>query len=152
MTVGGDRGLTLHQSPKVNSSKTSSFTGTSNKTITTFTFSETVTNLSFTIIDIDSDTNDFHDAPALSSASTYTATEASSTYMNGTGSVANPWRASSATSPVADASTTGNVTVTFPSVNSFDLHYWNLATAYASNYDGDQRIFVGDMKITDDAC
>lgn len=150
-TVGGttSRGLTLHQSPKVDSSKTSTRTD-ANKSITTFTFSESVQNLSFTITDIDSATDDFVDAVAISGAS-YSGVLADSTYLQGDGSVGNPWRGK-VVEAQDDTSNGGNVTVTFPEVTSFQLHYWNQQNSWSLSIDGDQRIFLTNFRVTYNAC
>lgn len=151
-TVGGttSRGLTLHQSPKVDSSKTSTRTD-ANKSITTFTFSESVQNLSFTITDIDSETDDFVDAVAISGAS-YSGVLADSTYLQGDGSVGNPWRGKVVAPQDDTTSNRGNVTVTFPAVTSFELHYWNQQGSSSPSIDGDQGIFLTNFRVTYNAC
>ena len=151
-TVGGttSRGLSLHQSPKDDSSKTSTPTN-ANKSITTFTFSESVQNLSFTITDIDSATRDFVDAVAISGAS-YSGVLADSTYLQGDGSVGNPWRGKVVQALDDTTSSRGNVTVTFPSVTSFELHYWNQHELSSPDIDGDQGIYLTNFRVTYNAC
>lgn len=151
-TVGGttSRGLSLHQSPKVDSSKTSTPTN-ANKSITTFTFSESVQNLSFTITDIDSATRDFVDAVAISGAS-YSGVLADSTYLQGDGSVRNPWRGKVVQALDDATSNWGNVTVTFPEVTSFQLHYWNQQDSSSPDIDGDQGIYLTNFRVTYNAC
>ncbi|WP_158707669.1 hypothetical protein [Janibacter massiliensis] len=151
-TVGGttSRGLSLHQSPKVDSSKTSTRTN-ANKSITTFTFSESVQNLSFTITDIDSATRDFVDAVAISGAS-YSGVLADSTYLQGDGSVGNPWRGKVVQALDDATSNWGNVTVTFPEVTSFQLHYWNQQDSSSPDIDGDQGIYLTNFRVTYNAC
>lgn len=151
-TVGGttSRGLSLHQSPKVDISKTSTRTD-ANKSITTFTFSESVQNLSFTITDIDSEDDDFVDAVAISGAS-YSGVLANSTYLQGDGSVGNPWRGKVVDAQDDATSNRGNVTVTFPEVTSFQLHYWNQQNSWSLLTDGDQGIFLTNFGVTYNAC
>ena len=151
-TVGGttSRGLTLHQSPKNDRSKSSTPTN-ANKSITTFTFSESVQNLSFTITDIDSEDDDFVDAVAISGAS-YSGVLANSAYLEGDGSVGNPWRGKVVGAQDDTTSDRGNVTVTFPEVTSFELHYWNQQESSSWRIDGDQGIFLTSFRVTYNAC
>lgn len=143
----------LHQSPASDANKVYSMTTTRNKSVTTFTFSETVTNLSFQIMDIDSVDRDFYDAVALSSASPWTGTRVNATQLQGTGTTSSPWRPWNYAQAVDDQTgTAGNVRVNFPTVTSFDLHYWNISDGWSTTLDGDQRIFLSDFTLTYDAC
>ncbi|MCV7719360.1 hypothetical protein M3C89_008425 [Micrococcus luteus] len=154
-SIGGATGpLALHQSPKVNTNKSENLTN-ANKTITTFTFTQPVTSLSFSITDIDSAASDFRDAVALVSATPYTATIRNTATVTGNGTLGTPWRAVSRTAPVPDSSTDGTVDVRFAgTVKEFQIHYWNIAPASqsASDVDGDQAVFVSNLQLTYDAC
>lgn len=154
-SIGGATGpLALHQSPKVNANKSENLTN-ENKTITTFTFSQPVTSLSFSIADIDSAASDFRDAVALVSATRYTATIRNTATVTGNGTLGTPWRAVSRTAPVPDSSTDGTVDVRFAgTVKEFQIHYWNIAPASqsASDVDGDQAVFISNLQLTYDAC
>lgn len=154
-SIGGATGpLALHQAPKDNTKKSASLTD-ANKTITTFTFSQPVTSLSFSITDIDSNAYDFRDAVALQSSTPYTATVRNTATVMGKGTVSTPWQAVSPTAPVADSSTDGTVDVRFTgTVTSFTITYWNIAPAAQSdpNVDGDQAIFISNLQLTYDAC
>lgn len=155
-SVGGASGpLALHQSPKENTAKSDLLTTDANKTITTFTFTQPVTSLSFSIADIDSAASDFRDAVALVSATPYTATIRNTATVTGNGTLNTPWRAVSPTAPVPDSSTDGTVDVRFAgTVKEFAIHYWNIAPASqsASNVDGDQAVFISNLQLTYDAC
>ncbi|MGM0781025.1 MAG: hypothetical protein ACQEUF_04100 [Actinomycetota bacterium] len=154
-SVGGASGpLALHQAPKENTAKSDRLTD-ANKTITTFTFSQPVTSLSFSITDIDSAASDFRDAVALVSATPYTATIRNTATVTGNGTLNTPWRAVSSTAPVPDSSTDGTVDVRFAgTVKEFTIHYWNIASASqsSSTVDGDQAVFISNLQLTYDAC
>lgn len=137
----GATSLQLHQSPSSNDAKVSSWSTTSNKSITTFTFSRPVTNLSFTLRDIDSAQQDFWDGIALA-GTPFTAGKANASYLDGTGALDNPFRANGNNRGVGDSSTDGNVTITMASVTSFEFHYWNLSDSSALFVDGDQKVFL----------
>jgi len=137
----GATSLELHQSPISDNQKVGTWTGTSNKSITTFTFSRAVTNLTFTICDIDSAQNDFWDGIALAGAP-FTSGKANATYVLGDGSTGNPFRADNGNRPIGDNSTDGNVTITMPSVTSFEFHYWNLSSSSSWLVDDDQAVYL----------
>lgn len=138
--------LTLHQSPIRDGNKVSTWTSTSNRSITRFTFSRPVTNLVFTLRDIDSAARDFLDAIAIVGAS-FTPTITNPTLITGDGSTGNPLRSAGANAPVANGSTDGNVTISMPSVTSFDLYYWNLSDTSSNQIDGDQKVFLSAMSF-----
>ena len=144
----GDRGLAFHQSPKSDSNKGYS---TANLSSYSFTFSRPVSNLSFTITDIDSHQYDFDDMVSITSASPYTYTKADSTFIQGTGTYSNPF-STAYYQNVPDTGTAGNVTIKFASVTSFNLYYWNYESGYSSTIDGDQRIFLSDFTVTYNPC
>ena len=144
----------LLQAPVDNAAK-SDERNDANKTITTFTFDRPVTNLTFTITDIDSASSDFTDGVAVSSASPFTTTKANSTRtgLNGSGTLADPWRPFSYNNPVPDSGTNGNGTVRFAGeVTSFQIHYWNQTKASDPRIDGDQKIFISNLSLTYNAC
>ena len=146
----GAASLVLHQSPKRDADKSSLFTGTSNKSVTTFEFSRPVTNLTFTIRDIDSTSNDFWDAIALVGPS-FSAVKANSGFVIGNGGLASPFRADGSNKPAGNASTDGNVAITMPSVTTFEFHYWNLSNT-ASSVDGDQKVFLSSFGLDYKPC
>ena len=153
--VGGQTNpLVLHQAP-VNNADKSDERNDANKTTTTFTFDRPVTNLTFTITDIDSALRDFTDGVAVSSASPFTTTKANSTQtgLNGSGTLADPWRPFSYDNSVPDSGTNGNGTVRFAGeVTSFQIHYWNQTAASSRYIDGDQKIFISNLSLTYNAC
>ncbi|AKU16096.1 hypothetical protein VV02_09870 [Luteipulveratus mongoliensis] len=131
-TVGGlgQRAITLAQEFPTNTS-----TRAENQ-IATFTFSQAVTGLQFTICDIDSASNGWWDQVELTSAAAFTAVPG--TGVSGTGSTASPWHATSNNTNYPNTSGQGNVAVTMPGpVTSFQIRYWN-ATRLKSN----QAIFI----------
>lgn len=149
--IGGQpRPLSIHQSPKDDTYKTDTLSS-ANLTVTRISFSRPVQELGFTISDIDSHEYDFWDAVAIKSDSIYSHTINDRTMVTGTGSVNNPWTATSNHTSIPDASTKGNVTVRFGSVTSFDIYYWNRTADYA-DIDGDQRIFISNLSVVYNAC
>ena len=137
----GTASLQLHQSPRNDADKVGTWTGTTNKSVTRFTFSRPVTNLTFIIRDIDSAQNDFWDGIALAGAG-FTFGKANASYVIGDGSTDNPFRSDNGNRPIGDNSTDGNVTITMPSVTSFDFHYWNLSDSATWFVDDDQAVFL----------
>ena len=86
----------------------------------TFTFSRAVSNLRFTLLDIDRWTNLYQDKVWIAGAA-FNATKANA-QVTGSGTSADPWLGS-ATGGVADTSTAGNVAVVMPTVTSFTISY-----------------------------
>ncbi|NYE35767.1 hypothetical protein F4692_000871 [Nocardioides cavernae] len=146
----GATSLQLHQSPRRDGDKVDTWTTTSNKSITTFTFSREVTGLTFTIRDIDSAFRDFWDGIALAGAA-FTSSRANASYVSGTGALTDPFRSSSNNLGVGDGSTDGNVAITMPTVTSFEFHYWNLSST-GSSADGDQKVFLSGLSFDYKPC
>lgn len=142
--------LVLHQSPWRDADKVGTWSTTSNRSITTFSFSREVTDLSFIIRDIDSSSGDFWDGIALS-GTTFTSTKSNSGYVSGTGAVSDPFRSGGVNYPVGDNATDGNVTISMASVTSFEFHYWNLSDT-GSSADGDQKVFLSGMSFAYRPC
>ena len=130
--------------------KSSSLTDTANQSVTTFTFSEPVSDLRFTIMDIDGAVNDFLDAVSLTSSSRYSSVISAS--LMGTGTTADPCRPS-ITTPVNNDTAGAEASITFPEpVTSFALIYGNALSASTKQTDGDQRIVITDLTLTHNAC
>lgn len=112
-----------------------------------FTFSESVSNLRFSITDIDrvwtSTTRDFIDGVSLTSDSQFTATAPSGSTVIGAGTVANPWRNSTEGNKREDGPG-GQIDVAFTgSVKTFTIRYDNLGReAITSGVNNDQAVFV----------
>ena len=146
----GDRALIFHQSQVNDAKKSSSLTDTAHQSVTTFTFSEPVSDLRFTIMDIDGGANDFLDTVSLTSSSRYSSVISAS--LIGTGTSANPWRPRS-TTPVNNDTAGAEASVTFlEPVTSFTLIYGNALSASTQQTDGDQKIFITDLTLTYNAC
>lgn len=112
----------------------------------TFTFSEPVTGLSFTVTDIDSNQGDFNDRIELSGAFTYAI--ANTTRLGGAGTQASPFAPTSTNFPVADTQNAGNVTITYPgTITTFTITYWNAVTSY-SGVDRDQGVYLTDFSFS----
>ena len=146
----GDRALIFHRSPVNDAKKSSSLTDTANQSVTTFTFSEPVSDLRFTIRDIDGALNDFLDTVSLTSSSRYSRVISAS--LMGTGTTANPSRPS-ITTPVNNDTAGAEASITFPEpVTSFALIYGNTLSASTQQIDGDQKIVITDLTLTHNAC
>ncbi|QIM21215.1 hypothetical protein G7075_08865 [Phycicoccus sp. HDW14] len=110
----------------------------------TFTFSEPVVGLTFTMTDIDALTGDFVDMVELSGTFTYAH---ATTRTTGAGTVASPFR-NTQNGDVANTSNNGNVTITYPgAITSFQLTYWNAVTSY-SGVDRNQIVTIADMAFS----
>lgn len=130
--------------------KSSSLTDTANQSVTTFTFSEPVSDLRFTITDIDGALNDFLDTVSLTSSSRYSRVISAS--LMGTGTIADPWRPR-ITTPVNNDTAGAEASITFPEpVTSFALIYGNALSASTQQIDGDQKIVITDLTLTHNAC
>ena len=146
----GDRALIFHQSPVNDAKKSSSLTDTANQSVTTFTFREPVSDLRFTIMDIDGAVNDFLDTVSLTSSSRYSSVISAS--LMGTGATADPCRPS-ITTPVNNDTAGAEASITFPEpVTSFALIYGNALSASTPQIDGDQKIVITGLTLTHNAC
>lgn len=112
-----------------------------------FTFSESISNLRFSITDIDrawtSTTRDFIDGVSLTSSSRFTATVPAGSTVAGAGTVASPWQNSTEGNKSEDAPG-GQVDVAFTGpVQTFTIRYDNLGRqAITSGVNNDQAVFV----------
>ncbi|RYC05814.1 hypothetical protein [Nocardioides zhouii] len=127
----------------------------------TFTFGQPVSNLVFTLTDIDSTSNDFRDALVISGGFTpeFTApgVELFVNNANGNGNQTTPdrWYQSVSASAAVDdtAGSNGNLRVKFAGpVSTFAITYWNRQSAYDAGTDTNQRIFVSDMTFDYKPC
>lgn len=106
----------------------------------TFTFSRPVTNLSFSIGDIDGGRgHSWSDRVSLSSGFTVTSLASG---VTGSGTAASPFAPNGSTS-LSYTQTTGNVTVNYASASSFTL-----TLANATGFTGAQNIVIGPMTFT----
>jgi hypothetical protein len=112
------------------------------------TFSRAVSNLRFTITDIDSNDawgsgNDYRDQVELTGVRTAVATSrgGGNFYVVGSGTQASPWQMYDDDTAAGDSGDArGNLAVTYPGpVSSFQLDYWN------SSGRGQQAIFLSDF-------
>lgn len=110
----------------------------------TFTFSEPVVGLTFTMTDIDTLNGDFSDRVELSGTYTYAH---STTRTTGAGTQASPFR-NTQNGDVANTQNFGNVQITYPGpVTSFSMTYWNAITSY-SGVDRNQIVTIADMTFS----
>jgi hypothetical protein len=149
--VGGlnQAGLVMYQST------TSTGVGTFNdRGVYTFTFTRPVTNLTFTVTDVDSGGNQYWDRLMLTPGFTQQFRAAA---LTGAGTQADPYRATNANAPVNDfTSSNGNVRVTYPgAISSFTITYWN-ESANLGNQPGtlnnQQAIFLSDLTFDYKPC
>lgn len=104
-----------------------------------------VSNLAFTVTDIDSTAGDFWDVVELSGSFSSTA----GSRVTGTGTIGSPATATSSNAPVADTtSSAGNLNVTYQApTSSLTLTYWSNAQWY-SGVDRSQGIYIAGMKFS----
>jgi hypothetical protein len=123
--------------------------GRGNRQDLTVNFGRPVSNLVFSITDIDSSTDSWYDRVELSGART--AVQAAGVIGNGTNTAetttTGPWRQSGANANLGDTDAAGNVRVTFAGpVSSFVLTFWNSVGTAA------QRIYLTDFAFTAKGC
>ncbi|GAA1347218.1 hypothetical protein [Falsarthrobacter nasiphocae] len=144
--IGGtpDPGLTFHQS------QTSAQPGGwNNRVIYSVAFTDgagapvVVSNLRFTITDIDSTAGDFWDCVALSSGFALTSLGAG---VHGSGTTSDPLRTTAENGPVPNHSGQGSAQVFYPKTGGFSIAYWSAAT-YFSGVDTDQKIFLSNISF-----
>lgn len=145
-TVGGRYvgGLSLHQS-------LTGLLGPYQRTargVYTFSFSSngaptSVTGLTSTITDLDTDSGNFIDVVELSGAFTVTS---SSPGVGGSATQASPARQQQAGAPLPNSSADGNLTVSYSGpIRSFTLTYWNAVETFDLLVDRAQSIYITDM-------
>jgi len=149
----GRPGLAIHQSP-IDNSKRSATRSSLNSSTTTFTFSAPVSNLQFTITDIDSVQYDYIDQVAVTGAS-YTPVLGSK--LSGKGTTTEPFRPTQpyANAPESTTSLEYMVRLTFPTVTSFAITYFHTeaySPAQSWAVDADQSIFLSDFTFTYQSC
>ncbi|HXH77201.1 hypothetical protein [Nocardioides sp.] len=145
----GISGLGLEQATTSKSPQGSADRGTY-----TFTFSQPVTNLRFTLTDIDSASNDFWDV--LQPQAGYTVTSQGSgvgTDTNGIGGGRRFFR-TVANGPVDNTTgSAGNLGLSYAGpVTTFSITYWNGASAFGDTIDTDQIIYISDMTFDYKPC
>lgn len=147
------KALQLHQQVRGTGSSNVSTGSSEDVQVVTFTFSEAVCSLAFTMWDVDrmdvrgNPQNDFGDTVAITGA-TYTSVLGSQ--VTGTGSVTSPFSSTDGSdNTVTDSRASVQLTFAAP-VTSFTLSYWNnLPRNYNGGawVDGDQRIMISDMTV-----
>lgn len=107
----------------------------------TFSFTKAVSNLSFTLTDIDSTTGDFWDSVWLTPGFTLSNKAAG---LQGDGSAGSPLKQTNGNVAVDNTNGgAGNVTVTYLGpISSFTINYSNAATSFAANVDQDQVVTI----------
>lgn len=120
----------------------------------TVTFGRPVTNLYFTVTDIDSSSGDYLDMIELSAVVPHTEMGAKGAGVKGAGTTVSPYTAINGNHQVPDpASSTGNapassgnVRVQFPgAVSSFTITYWNDVDRFTE--DTSQGVWISDMSF-----
>jgi hypothetical protein len=120
----------------------------------TFTFSRPVSNLVFTITDIDSQSGDFRDALVISPGYTVES-QAAGIELVSSNSTPNRWfQGADNNAPQDDATGGGgNLRVRFAGpLATFTITYWNRQSSYDSAIDTNQRIFVSDLTFDYTPC
>lgn len=118
--------------------------GYNNRQDISISFSRAVTNLRFTITDIDATQGNWVDQVAVSGARNGVPVST----VAGSGTVNDPWMPTTYGNR-GNNSNQGNVTVTFPSVAAntpFVFSFWNMSG------DGNQRVFLSDFTFTAKGC
>jgi len=119
-----------------------------------FTFSRPVSNLVFTITDIDSQAGDFRDALVLSPGYTVESRAAAVQYVTSS-LTPNGWFQGADSNAPQDDTTGGggNLRVRFAGpLTTFTITYWNRQSSYDPAIDTNQRIFVSDLTFDYTPC
>lgn len=118
----------------------------------TFTFSRPVSNLRFTITDVDSATGDFRDALTLSSG--YSVTHPATITRASAQGIGEYFIATGENTPTDNTTgSAGNLTVTYAGpISSFTVTYGNAASSFNNNLDQDQTIYVSDLTFDYKPC
>ena len=118
----------------------------------TFTFSRPVTNLQFTITDIDSQSDDFLDLLVPSAG--YTVVSKSPTVQSGTSNGTQFFYQQYTSNPYDNVTSNGgNLELRYAGpLTSFSITYSNYAGSYASNIDTNQAIFLTDLRFDYKPC
>lgn len=123
--------------------------GRANRQEVSISFDRAVTGLSFTIADIDRQTNDWNDRVELTGSRTYAGPNLSGDGTNGPGGSNNAWRPDD-NGNAGNGSSYGNLTVTYSGTIAANapivLTFWNSAG------NGNQRIFLSDFTFTASGC
>lgn len=116
-----------------------------------FSFTKPVSNLTFTLTDIDSAAGDFLDAVKLTPGFTYAPLSAT---MQGSGTVADPFRPVGTNAPIDNTnSNAGNVTITYAGpISGFTIDYKNAAASFAANVDQDQVVTIANFAFDYQPC
>lgn len=149
--IGGlnQAGLVMYQST------TSTGAGSFNDRGTyTFTFTRPVTNLTFTITDIDSGGAQYYDRLMLTAGFTQ---QFRAGAVTGAGTQSDPYRATNSNAGVDDfTSANGNVRVTYPgTISSFTITYWNESANLGDKpgwYNNQQAVFLSDLTFDYKPC
>lgn len=118
----------------------------------TFTFSRPVSNLVFTVTDIDSQGGDFWDVLRLSPG--YVVENRPNTVASDKNGGSERFYASTSSAPADNASGSGgNLRVRYPGpVSTFTISYYNGAASFQAGVDNDQAIYVSDMTFDYKPC
>jgi hypothetical protein len=119
----------------------------------TFSFSRPVTNLRFTITDIDSQAGDFRDALTLTSG--YTVTSIPATVTRATDATFGEYFIATGDSTPTDNATgnAGNLGIKYAgTISQFTITYTNSATSFDNTRDQDQTIYVSDLTFDYKPC
>ena len=136
----GDAGLLFYQQVPLTN------TGRAARQVITFSFTEAVQNLRFTITDIDSANQNYRDSVDLTGV--FTPTITNPTYVTGSGTQPSPLTSNGTNLGIDSTSSNGNVLVRYPGpLSSFTLNYWNSNTTFGTGADRQQLIYVTALRF-----
>ncbi|GAA1917055.1 hypothetical protein GCM10009797_08450 [Nocardioides hwasunensis] len=124
--------------------------GRSARGVYTFSFTKPVTNLRFTLTDIDVLDGDYDDRIEISNSGWTEVRASRGAGVSGTGVQGDPWRGAGTYND--NTSSAGNVTIAFAGpVSTFDLTYWNAMTSF-SGVDRNQGVFLTNISFDYQPC
>lgn len=148
---GTENVLAVHQSPISDYRKVNTMSRDNSQSIT-FNFSTPVTDLSFSILDIDSAAWDFRDAIAVvASEGTVTASVEDPNYLYASGGIVYARYTDDTLDKVTDSIGNAHFQVT-GTVSSLTITLYNATSSYDSTIDGDHVIFVSPLTFSYSPC
>ena len=128
--------------------------GRSERGIYTFTFSRPVSNLVFTVTDIDSNSGDFDDVLEISPGYVELSRGSAVTSDNNGPGGTQRYYNTSANNALNDVSSSaGNIRLRYAGpISTFTITYWNWANQFSSGVDTNQGIFLSDLTFDYKPC
>lgn len=152
--VSNAGGLTTSALSLVQATTSATPQGRNDRGSYTFTFSRPVSNLTFTITDIDSNSGDFDDVLEISPGYVELSRGSAITSDNNGPGGTQRYYNTSANNALNDVSSNaGNIRLRYAGpISTFTITYWNWANQFSSGVDSNQGIFLSDLTFDYKPC